>query len=164
MKEQITETYSMIVGLGNDMVGYIVPEYNFQLHPNIPWFDEAEGDHYEETIPWVLKQPLSVRENGEKTIGKKSNSSISSPIEFYGLRFPSSKSSTTQGSVRCYCPSLSIAGRKIDLIIITSTTTNNGFIYGRPDGIGKRIVVNLGEGLVFGEVVGHTSGFMSPFR
>ena len=49
LKEQITETYSMIVGLGNDMVGYIVPEYNFQLDDRLPWFDEAPGDHYEET-------------------------------------------------------------------------------------------------------------------
>lgn len=38
-----------IVGLGNDEIGYILPEYDFKLNENFPWFDEAEGDHYEET-------------------------------------------------------------------------------------------------------------------
>ena len=71
LKEQITETYSMIVGLGNDMVGYIVPEYNFQLHPNIPWFDEAEGDHYEETNSLGPQTATIVRENGEKLLNWK---------------------------------------------------------------------------------------------
>jgi hypothetical protein len=41
--------HAWILGLGNDELGYIIPEYNFQLHENIPWFEQAEGDHYEET-------------------------------------------------------------------------------------------------------------------
>ena len=36
-------------GLGNDELGYIIPPFQFELHDTVPWFDEAEGDHYEET-------------------------------------------------------------------------------------------------------------------
>ncbi|MCX4241789.1 hypothetical protein [Paraliomyxa miuraensis] len=38
-----------IIGLGNDELGYIIPEYDFILHDLLPYFDEADGDHYEET-------------------------------------------------------------------------------------------------------------------
>ena len=38
-----------IIGLGNDELGYIIPEYDFILDDLIPYFQEAEGDHYEET-------------------------------------------------------------------------------------------------------------------
>ena len=38
-----------IIGLGNDELGYIVPEYDFVLAETMPWVNEAEGNHYEET-------------------------------------------------------------------------------------------------------------------
>ena len=38
-----------IVGLGNDELGYIIPEYDFVLADSMPYFNEADGDHYEET-------------------------------------------------------------------------------------------------------------------
>ncbi len=38
-----------LFGLTNDMLGYFVPEFDYQLHPFNPYFDEADGDHYEET-------------------------------------------------------------------------------------------------------------------
>ncbi|MCH9688903.1 MAG: hypothetical protein K0V04_46145, partial [Deltaproteobacteria bacterium] len=38
-----------IVGLGNDELGYIIPEYDFVVADGVPYFEEAEGDHYEET-------------------------------------------------------------------------------------------------------------------
>ena len=41
--------HSVLVGLGNDELGYLVPPYDWKLHPVTPYFDEAEGDHYEET-------------------------------------------------------------------------------------------------------------------
>jgi hypothetical protein len=41
--------HTMILGLGNDELGYIVPTYDFKLHDRAPYFDEAPGDHYEET-------------------------------------------------------------------------------------------------------------------
>lgn len=49
IKDRMTSTYRWIVGLGNDELGYIIPEYNFQLGAPQPWVDEADGDHYEET-------------------------------------------------------------------------------------------------------------------
>lgn len=41
--------HRMTFGLTADFVGYIVPRFNFVLHPMKPYFEEAEGDHYEET-------------------------------------------------------------------------------------------------------------------
>ena len=41
--------YPILAGLAFDFIGYIVPAYNYVLHPSSPYLDEAEGDHYEET-------------------------------------------------------------------------------------------------------------------
>jgi len=41
--------HAWILGLGNDEVGYIVPEYDFVIDLDSPYIDEPEGDHYEET-------------------------------------------------------------------------------------------------------------------
>jgi hypothetical protein len=41
--------YPWIIGLGNDELGYIIPEYDFLLDDLLPYFNEPEGDHYEET-------------------------------------------------------------------------------------------------------------------
>ncbi len=41
--------YPVLAGLAQDYVGYIVPAYNYVLHPSSPYLDEADGDHYEET-------------------------------------------------------------------------------------------------------------------
>jgi hypothetical protein len=40
---------NMLFGLANDEIGYLVPSWNYVLHPTNEWFDEADGDHYEET-------------------------------------------------------------------------------------------------------------------
>lgn len=49
IKDRMTGTYRWILGLGNDELGYIVPEYDFKLADVMPWIEEAEGQHYEET-------------------------------------------------------------------------------------------------------------------
>jgi hypothetical protein len=49
LKEQMGAAHGWIVGLGNDELGYIIPPYNFILSDRLPYLDEAEGDHYEET-------------------------------------------------------------------------------------------------------------------
>jgi hypothetical protein len=41
--------HRMTFGLTMDFLGYIVPRFNYVLHESRPYFDEAEGDHYEET-------------------------------------------------------------------------------------------------------------------
>ncbi len=38
-----------VLGLANDELGYLVPEYDYVLHPTKPYSQQAEGDHYEET-------------------------------------------------------------------------------------------------------------------
>jgi len=40
--------YPILAGLAEDYIGYIVPSYNYVLHPTNPYLDEADGDHYEE--------------------------------------------------------------------------------------------------------------------
>ncbi len=47
--ELLETEHAWIVGLANDEIGYIVPAYDFEVHPTVPFLDEAEGDHYEET-------------------------------------------------------------------------------------------------------------------
>jgi len=41
--------YPICAGVAEDYIGYIVPAYNYVLHPDAPYIQEAEGDHYEET-------------------------------------------------------------------------------------------------------------------
>jgi hypothetical protein len=41
--------YVLVLGLGNDMLGYLVPEYNYVLHDEVPYLERAPGHHYEET-------------------------------------------------------------------------------------------------------------------
>jgi len=49
LRDEMTGEHNWLIGLANDELGYIIPAYNFQLHPDVPYLDEAEGDHYEET-------------------------------------------------------------------------------------------------------------------
>ncbi len=49
IKERIGGDLAWVIGLGNDELGYIIPAYDFVLDDTSPWFDEAPGDHYEET-------------------------------------------------------------------------------------------------------------------
>ncbi|MFV8755583.1 neutral/alkaline non-lysosomal ceramidase N-terminal domain-containing protein [Nannocystaceae bacterium ST9] len=49
LKQRIGSPYTWVIGLGNDELGYIIPDYDFQLADSLPYLDEAEGDHYEET-------------------------------------------------------------------------------------------------------------------
>ena len=60
LKEKVPGTYKMMVGLGNDEIGYLVPPWNFQLG-SPPYISEAPGDHYTEvnslgpgTVPALL--------------------------------------------------------------------------------------------------------------
>jgi hypothetical protein len=48
-EDRLQGALRLLVGLGNDELGYIIPPFQFELHDTVPWFDEAEGDHYEET-------------------------------------------------------------------------------------------------------------------
>ncbi len=47
--EQMGAEYNWIMGLGNDEVGYLIPSYDYVLDDALPFLEEAEGDHYEET-------------------------------------------------------------------------------------------------------------------
>lgn len=49
LKDRMGAQYNWILGLGNDELGYIVPAYDFKVDEALPYIEEAEGDHYEET-------------------------------------------------------------------------------------------------------------------
>ena len=49
LKDRMTGTYRWLIGLGNDELGYIIPDYDYLLHPTMPYVNEPDGDHYEET-------------------------------------------------------------------------------------------------------------------
>jgi hypothetical protein len=49
LKDLMGAEHNWIIGLGNDEIGYLLPPYDYQLHETIPYLEEAEGDHYEET-------------------------------------------------------------------------------------------------------------------
>lgn len=49
LRDRMQGEYPMLFGLALDEVGYIVPAYDFKLDDTSPWFEEAPGDHYEET-------------------------------------------------------------------------------------------------------------------
>lgn len=49
IKDRMNSTYRWIIGLANDELGYIIPQYDFKLADSMPWVEEAEGNHYEET-------------------------------------------------------------------------------------------------------------------
>jgi hypothetical protein len=49
LKERVGGEHVWLIGLANDELGYIVPEYDFKVDEIQPWFEEPEGDHYEET-------------------------------------------------------------------------------------------------------------------
>ncbi|MBX3272257.1 MAG: hypothetical protein KF729_18480 [Sandaracinaceae bacterium] len=42
-------TQVWLLGMTNDYLGYLMGEYNYVLSSSAPYFDEADGDHYEET-------------------------------------------------------------------------------------------------------------------
>lgn len=49
MAMQAGVQYPLIAGMSEDFVGYIPPAYDFVVHPDNPYFEQADGDHYEET-------------------------------------------------------------------------------------------------------------------
>ncbi len=49
LQEQLGGDLNMVVGLSGDEVGYLVPPYDYKLHPTQPFAEQAEGNHYEET-------------------------------------------------------------------------------------------------------------------
>ncbi|MCB9759649.1 MAG: hypothetical protein H6739_07385 [Alphaproteobacteria bacterium] len=65
LKDMVQSEHTWIIGLANDELGYIVPPYNFILDEVNPWFDEAEGDHYEETNSIGFSAAPTIQEKAE---------------------------------------------------------------------------------------------------
>ncbi|MCX7959403.1 MAG: hypothetical protein N3B13_10180, partial [Deltaproteobacteria bacterium] len=56
IREMMKGKVKILSGLGNDFLGYILPEYDFKLSDDYPYFTSAPGDHYEETRSAGIKQ------------------------------------------------------------------------------------------------------------
>ena len=69
LKDQMARPFNWIIGLGNDELGYIIPEYNFVISERVPFIEEAGGDHYEETNSLGPRTAPLVQEWAEKLIG-----------------------------------------------------------------------------------------------
>jgi hypothetical protein len=48
--DRVGSEFFVILGLGNDELGYLIPPYDFKVDPNLGALVEVEGDHYEETV------------------------------------------------------------------------------------------------------------------
>jgi len=49
LREKMRSRFGLIVGLANDELGYIVPDYDFQAAPTRSMLPKPKGTHYEET-------------------------------------------------------------------------------------------------------------------
>ncbi|MBI5241602.1 MAG: hypothetical protein HY926_14105 [Elusimicrobia bacterium] len=49
LKELVRRPVPMVVGMANDELGYLVPEYDFKVRENLTMTPRLPGDHYEET-------------------------------------------------------------------------------------------------------------------
>lgn len=49
LRKKLKAKHGLIVGLANDMLGYFVPEYDFEVTPNRAMHPRPPGTHYEET-------------------------------------------------------------------------------------------------------------------
>lgn len=49
LRDLIKGPVRLVVGLANDELGYIVPEYDFKVNPNVAMHPRPKGHHYEET-------------------------------------------------------------------------------------------------------------------
>jgi len=49
LKDKMSGTYRWLIGLGDDELGYIIPDYDYVLADSMPYLNQAPGDHYEET-------------------------------------------------------------------------------------------------------------------
>ncbi len=46
--DEMTGSYRLVFGLSNDELGYLIPDFQYELGP-VPYLTEPDGDHYEET-------------------------------------------------------------------------------------------------------------------
>lgn len=49
LREKLGAEHGLIVGLANDMIGYVVPSYDFEITPSRSMSPRPPGTHYEET-------------------------------------------------------------------------------------------------------------------
>jgi hypothetical protein len=58
-----------LIGLGNDELGYIIPAYDFVLARSGPYFNQADGDHYEETNSLGPETAALIEAEADRLIG-----------------------------------------------------------------------------------------------
>ncbi|MDP1825697.1 MAG: hypothetical protein Q8L48_20720 [Archangium sp.] len=69
LQEQLGGELNMVVGLSGDEVGYLVPSYDYKLHPTEPFAEQAAGNHYEETNSLGPSTVPTLLEAAQKLMG-----------------------------------------------------------------------------------------------
>jgi hypothetical protein len=59
----VDSKYEYMVTLANDQIGYLVPPWRFELDESSPWWDDAPGDHYCETMSLGIESVPRIEEN-----------------------------------------------------------------------------------------------------
>lgn len=49
LRQTLPGRYHIMIGLGEDELGYLVPSYDYVVAPGLPYLTQAPGSHYEET-------------------------------------------------------------------------------------------------------------------
>jgi hypothetical protein len=69
LEQQLGGELNMVVGLSGDEVGYLVPPYDYKVHPTAPFAEQADGDHYEETNSLGPSTVPTLLEAAQKLLG-----------------------------------------------------------------------------------------------
>ena len=71
LRDLLDTRVRMILGVTQDFTGYIMPAFNFDLHPTTPYLDSHDWDHhYEETNALSPKMATVVHEAARELTGK----------------------------------------------------------------------------------------------
>lgn len=70
LRKKLNAWHGLVIGLANDEIGYIVPEYDFQIAPTRSLTPKPEGTHYEETNSIGRRATPILLEAYDKLLGR----------------------------------------------------------------------------------------------
>lgn len=73
LRDLLDTRVTMILGMSQDFVGYIMPVFNFQLHPETPYLDSHDWNHhYEETNSLGPRMAETVQKTAIQLVNQQS--------------------------------------------------------------------------------------------
>ena len=74
LRDLMDTRVTMVLGVTQDFVGYIMPPFNFELHPETPYLDSHDWDHhYEETNALGPRIAAVVQKTAMALVEKRTN-------------------------------------------------------------------------------------------